>query len=138
MLETPMQTGETPVIRPGDLPPQSSATSQGDNAPTKDFTLDDIVRAISHSSSNADRVAALDDTTTFNLIDISILFQGSGRAVLDIALKEHSGAVSELRKALLNNEDLRGKIRESGLDALEIVAAHLQTDGTLVVFARHL
>jgi hypothetical protein len=82
ILELPSQAGETPVIRPGDLPPQSSAAEPDNGASAEAFTLDDIVQALSESSSNATRIAALDNAPTVKLVDISVLFQGAGRAAL--------------------------------------------------------
>jgi hypothetical protein len=137
ILEFPSQTGETPVIRPGELPPQSSAAEPSAGTPAGEYTLDDIVQALSESFSNAARIAALDDAPTVRLVDISVLFQGAGRAVLDTALQQHNEPLNELRAALFEHEGLQNELQERGVDKPEIVAVALATDGSVVVFARH-
>lgn len=135
--------GRTPVVPPGALPEQQgNDTSGGTENPVTDEAaetgsdIDNIVAAIAKSSTVAQRIEEWRSGSPVNVGNVSIMFQGAKRAVLDTSLREHGAGVEQLQAAVWANPMLAEELESHDVIISDIIAADLEEGASLTIYVR--
>jgi hypothetical protein len=138
IVEPAPQLGETPIIRPGELPlrqDQSNANATQSGTPELNYTVDEVVDAIGNVNTTVDQISRT-NIRSVEVQDISSLMVGSTAAVINTALAKHNDGLAHLQQFFEKSPSLSAELSKKGFSLHSVVAASMEPPGRLTVFAR--
>ena len=105
-----------------------------DEAAETGSDIDNIVAAIADSPTVAQRIEEWQGGSPANVVNVSIIFQGAKRAVLDTSLREHDAGVEQLQAAVSSNPRLMEEIESHEVQIADIIAADLEEGASLTIY----
>lgn len=97
-------------------------------------TFDGALTAIDGNSTSAKSIETMTEVNTVNIVKIDEL-EGADAAAVESAVSENEEGVSELRSSIEANAALSEQLETEGVDASSVVAAQVEADGAVTIYA---
>ena len=124
-----------------DAPPTSQgATATTDPGPTASTgaaaDFDDVIASIRSGKTNVGAIESLSSVSEVEVVRITDLAGGTDAGALETAISENQADIAALQKAIGGNQALKAELDANAVAVSDIVAANVDADGSLTVFAR--
>jgi hypothetical protein len=118
--------GQAPaVVDPG----QTASTAAGSD-------LETLIASIRSGKTNIGAIASLTSVGKVEVVRIGDLAAGAGAGALETAITENQADIEALQGVIAGNPALVARLDENAVDVSTVVAAKVEADGSLTVFAR--
>lgn len=118
--------GHAPTV--GADPGQTASTAAGSD-------LEMLLTSIRSGKTNIGAIASLTSVGEVGVVRVGRLEGGDAR-VLETAISENKADIAALQGAIASNPAVKAKLDENSVQVPDVVAARVEADGSLTVFAR--
>jgi hypothetical protein len=125
----PSKTDKTPNT--GGVAPDKGTTGSVAN----DGTINDLLSAIADSRTTATAIGAMRQVSRLNVVKVSTMVKGDDARSVANAVKDSGPDHKALQSAIRNNPALNAKLQAKKTKPSRIVAARIEADGTVTIFA---
>lgn len=101
----------------------------------RDSAMNTLLSAIAQTHSSATALGAMKQVRSVRVVRIGAIAKGDDARTVASALKDSSQDRKALQSAVRSNPALSAKLNSKGTNASQVVAAKIEADGTVTVFA---